>query len=388
MSRTFTACAMGLVILLSAVAGYSADGQEGDAALRAKGLRKAGSTYVLPGEAEIQKKLNEARVLSRQMSQALAQQQEYAQASLNQKQQIQEMTQQRIYLNQQLAHELPARQHNQLVAVVNSVTDQLNMLHRLEADPVDRRQVDSQAAQYREMYVQAILDLRVSVDAITKSYAGLATDAEVSGAIAEVGKTTRNKPTLGPSKAFLANVKLLERAESMVLTDTIALRKEGGIFWLDVTFNGKVTKPMAFDTGAADVVLPADFAAQIGLKPGPNDPTVRCQVADGSIVEAKQMTVPSMRVGKFTVKDVSCTVMPADKKDVPPLLGQTFQKNFMFKFSPDSGKLVLSRVESPDAPTTSVKSRAAAKPTVRTPAVKKQAKPAAKAKAASPDDPG
>ena len=111
--------------------------------------------------------------------------------------------------------------------------------------------------------------------------------------------------------------------------------------------------------------------------PGPNDPTVRCQVADGSIVEAKQMTVPSMRVGKFTIKDVSCTIMPADKKDVPPLLGQTFQKNFMFKFSPDSGKLVLSRIESPDAPTVPVKPKATTKKRATT-----------KAKAASPDNPG
>jgi clan AA aspartic protease (TIGR02281 family) len=116
-----------------------------------------------------------------------------------------------------------------------------------------------------------------------------------------------------------------------------------------VTFNGKLTKPLAFDTGAASVVLPAALAAAIGLKPGKDDPTVRTQVADGSIVEAKRMTIPSVRVGKFTVQDVVCLVMPAAKEDVPPLLGQTFLKNFTHQFSGETGTLVLSQVETPEA---------------------------------------
>jgi clan AA aspartic protease (TIGR02281 family) len=360
MPRILSTVVAGLILLTGTI-GLSAD------VLKAKGLKKSGTTYVVPGEAEVQKKLNAARLLARQMSNAAIQQQAYAQQAVENKQMIQELTQQRIMLNQQLAQQLPPAQHNQLVAVVNTVTDRLNLLHRHEAEPVDRRQVDTQASHHREAYVQAIIDLRVLVDATAKQYEELAADPEVTSAL------TTAKATLGPSKTFLANVKLLERAESMVLTETVDLKKQGGIFWLDVTFNGKVTKQMAFDTGAADVVLPADFAASIGLRPGPNDPTIRCQVADGSIVEAKQMTVPSMRVGKFTIKDVSCTVMPADKKDVPPLLGQTFQRNFMLKFSPDSGKLVLSRIESPDAPATSAKTKATTK--------KRAVKPDPKAKA-------
>ncbi|HEY2156227.1 MAG TPA: retropepsin-like aspartic protease, partial [Isosphaeraceae bacterium] len=158
------------------------------------------------------------------------------------------------------------------------------------------------------------------------------------------------KLTLGPSKAFLANVKLLENAEKSVLTENVPLRKEGGIFWVDVTFNGKVTKQMAFDTGASTVVLPADFASEIGLRPGPESPEVECQVADGSVVKARASSIPVMRVGQFTVRDVPCVVMPASKKDVPPLLGQTFQRNFTFKFNADAGKLSLTRVDVPDAP--------------------------------------
>jgi clan AA aspartic protease (TIGR02281 family) len=179
------------------------------------------------------------------------------------------------------------------------------------------------------------------------------------------------KPTLGPSRSFLANVKLLEKVEGSVLTETVDLRKEGGIFWVDVSFNGKVTKPMAWDTGAADVVLPAEFAAEIGLRPGNDDPVVRCRVADGSIVEAKQMSVPSMRVGKFTIKDVACVVMPASKSNVPPLLGQSFQRNFSFKFSAEAAKLTLSRVESTEATRPAPRTKGATKSTTRGAAVKR-----------------
>src|SRR5262249_50714226 len=133
------------------------------------------------------------------------------------------------------------------------------------------------------------------------------------------------------------------------------------VYWVQATFNGKVTRPMVFDTGASDVVLPADLAEQIGLKPGPNDRTVTARVADGSEVKAHRMEVPSLRVGKFTVNNVECIVMPPEKKDVPPLLGQTFQRHFSVHFSPDAGKLVLSKIETVEPSPAPAKGKAAAK---------------------------
>ena len=205
-----------------------------------------------------------------------------------------------------------------------------------------------------------MLDLRGLVDAANESYKALADDPAVKGALDTLNATTKARLTLGPSKAFLANVKLLEVAEKSVLTENVPLRREGGIFWLDVTFNGKVTKSMAFDTGASTVVLPAEFASEVGLKTDPNAPVVQCTVADGSVVEARAGTIPVMRVGQFTVHDVPCVVMPPTKKDVPPLLGQTFQRNFTLKFSPDTGKLTLTRVDAPEAAATKPATKKAA----------------------------
>ena len=341
-----------LLVILSGLApapALAAPDEGADATLKEKGLKKVGASYLVAGESEVQKKLNEARALFARMAEGLAQQRGYEQSIRENKQIIEELTQQRMVLNDQLAQANGVAQHNQLVAMVNGVTDRLNLLRRQEAEPADATKLDAQVAGRREAYVQAIIDLRTLVDATDAAYAALAKDEAVTNAIVAASVSSKAKATLGPSKTYLANVKLLEKAEATVLTETVPLRKEGGIFWVDVTFNGKVTKPMAWDTGAADVVLPYDLAVEIGLKPGANAPVVRARVADGSVVEARQVTIPSIRVGKFTVKDVSCTVMPADKANVPPLLGQTFQKHFTFKFSAEAGKLTLSRVEAPEA---------------------------------------
>jgi clan AA aspartic protease (TIGR02281 family) len=378
------------LFLLCSVAGIAVADGPADELLREKSLRKSGSTYVLAAEAEVQKRLSEARAAYRQMVNALARQQAYDQGLRENQQAIRMLTEQRIGLNQQLSQAANASENNQLVALVNGVTDRLNLLNQQQGDAGAKQQVDAEAARRREAYVQAVLDLRQLVDAATANYATLAGDSGVKDALEKVNRRTKARSALGPSRTFLANVALLEKAEASVLSESVDLRKEGGIFWVDVTFNGRLTRPMAFDTGAADVVLPAELAAQIGLRPGKDDPVVRCRVADGSIVEARQMTVPSMRVGKFTVKDVPCIVMPADKKNVPPLLGQTFQRNFLLKFSPDSGSLVLSKVEAPEAAGTPAKPKA--KSSVRSSTTKRQARPGADVdtpagKAARPDGP-
>ena len=73
------------------------------------------------------------------------------------------------------------------------------------------------------------------------------------------------------------------------------------------------------------------------------------------------MTIPSLRVGKFTIKDVECVVMPTEKKNVPALLGQSFHKHFTYKFTPETGKLVLSKVETPEPVKPGPKPKAATK---------------------------
>jgi clan AA aspartic protease (TIGR02281 family) len=348
MPRAFVTIGLVAVVLGSSTSVRGDDAKSAEAVLKEKGLRRLGTAYVVAGEAEVQKRLNEARAAYREMVAGQNQRQMIDYQARENKGLIRELTEQRLVVNQQLAQPLPAAERSQFVAMANGLTDRLNLLVRQERDAADKGQLDAAIARRREAYIQGVLDLRGLVDAANESYKGFAEDTAVMGALDTLNASTKVKLTLGPSKAFLANVKLLEGAEKSVLTENVPLRREGGIYWVDVTFNGKVTKSMAFDTGASTVLLPAGFAAEVGVRPGPDAPVVKCQVADGSVVEARAATIPVMRVGQFTVRDVPCVVMPETKKDVPPLLGQTFQRNFTLKFSPDAGKLTLTRVDAPE----------------------------------------
>jgi clan AA aspartic protease (TIGR02281 family) len=100
------------------------------------------------------------------------------------------------------------------------------------------------------------------------------------------------------------------------------------------------------DSGASMVALPAAMATQLGLIPGPNDETLRLQMADGKIVEAKKMMLESVRVGTFTVEKVDCAVLPASFVAAEPLLGGTFLNNFIYKLDTDGRKLHLAELNS------------------------------------------
>ena len=332
-----------------------------DSILKNKGLKRSGTTYVLPVEAEFQRKLNAARALFRGVSEASQRKSEYDRNVETGQDELRQLEQQRIFINQQLAQAQSVQENNRLIATVNALSGQIELLRKHTSDPNTSQVVGAKLSIQREEFIQAILELRHFVNKAQEDYALAAKDAEITAALMALSKTGKSKFTLGPSRAFLENVKTLEKVEASVLTESVTLRKESGVFMVEVTFNGKVTRPMVFDTGASTIVLPAELATEIGLKPGPNDKVVKATVADGSEVSAKMMTIPSVRVGKFTIKDVECVVMPAEKKNVPPLLGQSFHKFFTYRFTSETGKLVLSQVETPENPNPATKSKSATK---------------------------
>jgi hypothetical protein len=112
---------------------------------------------------------------------------------------------------------------------------------------------------------------------------------------------------------------------------------------------------------SAVTTIPPRLAEKIGLKATSSDPEVECKTADGSVVKGRLMTIPTLKVGWFVVNSVDCVVMPASKADVDPLLGQSFLRHFECELTPDSGHLVMSRVEGlePGAPAPSPSNRPA-----------------------------
>ena len=77
--------------------------------------------------------------------------------------------------------------HNEIVARLNEINDQLALLQVTTADPRQKQDIDNEVAQNRGRYIQAILDLRALVDSTVRQYAELAQDDKAKRATADAG---------------------------------------------------------------------------------------------------------------------------------------------------------------------------------------------------------
>jgi clan AA aspartic protease (TIGR02281 family) len=317
------------------------------------------------------KDLRDARDLYRQFAQGVMSQQELAFGAQNRQATVLQLREQTELMGQQIAQldqQLEAlnypgagglvqqqrnqisQQRNQIVAANNRAVNQLNTLQEQAKDPEQdlRFQLNAEVDQSREKYMQAVFDLRKSVDDVLAKYKDLEKNPKVTKALADLSVSTKNKQKLGPSKALQDALRVLGRAEASVQSGTIELKKEGGVFHLMATL-GKVPTKMVFDTGAGLTTISSSLAKKIGLKSHPTDEKIQLKIADGTVVEGKKMIIPSVRVGKFAIQNVECAVMPETRGEIDPLLGQSFLKHFKVDFTPESGKLNLKRVETADA---------------------------------------
>jgi clan AA aspartic protease (TIGR02281 family) len=363
-----------LTLFLSAMGPALSRGDDLHAAdvLKGQGLkRSAGSTWVLAGEAVILKDVRTASDLSRQLRNAQEQQQELEMGNQNPMVLIDNYRQQIDWLDQRISayddqlatlgpsggNQAATAWHNILVQERNALVNEQRRLSTLIRNLADQRgqfqelkqQFNAEVARVRESYMQAISGLRKSVDEIMAKYTELSGTEEIPKALKDLSASLKTKQKLGPSKELTSAIKGLGKFEGSVQTETVELNRERGVDHVDVMVNGQGPVKMVFDTGAGPTTLSAELASRFALKP--TGRTVQCVVADGSKVLAKEMIIRTVSVGRLSVKNVTCVVMPKEKGDVDPLLGQSFLERFDFKYTQGSGRLVLTKVE-PDEPVT------------------------------------
>ena len=202
------------------------------------------------------------------------------------------------------------------------------------------------ATQACEEYTEFLLQTRKLYDSVKEKYADLAADATVNEAIADYGKATGKTYKLGPGSGFLTFGKKLGKMEETVLSESIDLQKgPGGLWLLTASINGKAVTEMAIDTGASLVCLPWKTANAVGIRPSVDSETIQLKLADGHLVDAKEVTADTIRVGKFTIEKVRCAVLPEHLTDTEPMIGLSFLKNFVYKIDTTRSKLVMSKVD-------------------------------------------
>jgi hypothetical protein len=123
----------------------------------------------------------------------------------------------------------------------------------------------------------------------------------------------------------MAVLALIALATHPAASESIQLVQSGGVYMLPVRINDAVVIPFVLDTGAAEVVIPADVFSVLRRSGtiGQSDfiGTGTYTLADGSSASSDRYVLHKMVVGNHVIADVVANVSSA-KSD--PLLGQTF----------------------------------------------------------------
>lgn len=196
----------------------------------------------------------------------------------------------------------------------------------------------------KTQFVDDAAALNTKADTTADRYKALANDPAIKSALASMNSTATTKVALGPTPEFTTAVAELKKWESAIESEAIPLRESHGIHFVDAILNGEHFI-LGLDTGASAVTLTAEAAEKLNMVPGEQDPTIKMQLADGNLVEGKQMTLKSVRVGRFTIPDVTCVVMQKGLNGAPLLLGGTFLNHFIVRIDAGANELHLTQIK-------------------------------------------
>jgi len=113
------------------------------------------------------------------------------------------------------------------------------------------------------------------------------------------------------------------------VTDEVGLLGSGGTYRVPVRINDSLTLSSTLDSGATDVLIPADVVATLvrngTLLPSDFIGEKTYVLADGSRLPSVTFKLRDLRVGSHTLHNVTASTGPANSE---PLLGQSFLARF------------------------------------------------------------
>ena len=112
-------------------------------------------------------------------------------------------------------------------------------------------------------------------------------------------------------------------------SDEIQIERRGDAYYVPVRINDTITLPFLLDTGASDMVIPADIALTLiragALTSGDFIGKSRYRLADGSEAVSDVVSLRELQVGEHSVRNVTASISPLQGE---PLLGQSFLSKF------------------------------------------------------------
>lgn len=199
----------------------------------------------------------------------------------------------------------------------------LEQLHGVEVRGLDR--VGDEPAR------QTVGDLRRQVMGLLRNYSYVvlqSDDADVRG--------VRILASQGPA----ADVRSGQRRSSPQAPKRDARMDAQTINATLVGFGGReYDMPLAIDTGAESVILPASMRAVLGVDDSAELQDKTIKTPDGP-VEAKAGLLPAVRVGEVVAENVDVAFVP-DGSVGGAVLGNSFLKQFKVSFDSDTAQLMI-----------------------------------------------
>src|ERR1700730_16227451 len=107
------------------------------------------------------------------------------------------------------------------------------------------------------------------------------------------------------------------------------LKKVGGVYVVAVRINQAITLDFIVDSGASDVLIPADVAMTLAragtIAKGDFIGDQLYQIGDGSTLKSERFILRELRVGSQVVQNVVASIGSVKGE---PLLGQSFLAHF------------------------------------------------------------
>lgn len=316
----------------------------GDSAktLEDAGLSRVGMEYVLEDENEIIRARNDIKQAQRELKEAEDDFRDADRKIAKAQAYIAHLQKEADDLESRRLRASSQNQHARIVEEIREIAKLIEKTQEERKKFEEEQQVKMDDA--KANYIATMVTWVEKAAVINEKYAKLAEQKDINDAITEISEQDKRKYVLGPSRRFESINRELAKAAGEYQRGAVDLRVENKTLWIDVRINGKPIRSMILDTGASSVSLPFLFAKDLGIEVTDADPVVQLQMADGKIVDAKQVSLASVQVGEFIINDVQAFVLPESLHAAPALLGNTFLSNFTYEVDPVRGKLILSRL--------------------------------------------
>ncbi len=202
-----------------------------------------------------------------------------------------------------------------------AITQQLTSLEATVAEPARlslRGEVRARLVAFsrdRSLLQLALLWIRAQVPKLGEEYARLERLPDVAMALKQMGKQK-----LGPLRNYEADVRRLAEYDKLVFTDWLPAYQQAGQTRFSAILNEQA--PVTFtwsEESDGKLLLPASVLEPCGLSIPENGPRQTIQLGNRTLT-VRQLTIPSLRLGRHVAKDLTAWVLPPEGEDLGPRL--------------------------------------------------------------------